>query len=285
MYPDYINKLKGKKLVIATMHGKDTVIAPVLKQNLNVTPIVPDKFNTDSYGTFSGEIERIDDPITAARRKCLDACKLTNATSAVASEGSFGPHPTMFFVPADDEFMIFVDTENGIEIVARELSLNTNFAGGSFTEWQEIEKFAGRIGFPAHKLIARKEKADNSDLVKDISSAESLKTNFEYFLGKYGTIFLETDMRAMSNPTRMAVIESVANKLVKKILNPCPNCNFPGFDVTDVVEGLPCSLCGSPTRSTLYHEYQCKKCGHKNKVMYPNGVQKEDPTYCDYCNP
>lgn len=27
----------------------------------------------------------------------------------IASEGSFGPHPSMFFISADDEFLIYMD--------------------------------------------------------------------------------------------------------------------------------------------------------------------------------
>jgi hypothetical protein len=47
---------KGRNLVIATLHGKEKVIAPLLEHALGVKIIVPEKFDTDQYGTFSGEI-------------------------------------------------------------------------------------------------------------------------------------------------------------------------------------------------------------------------------------
>jgi len=69
-------------------------------------------------------------------------------------------------------------------------------------------------------------------------------------------------MRAMYNPTRMKVIESAAIKLANKITSCCPNCNTPGFGVTDAKRGLPCEWCRFPTRSTLSHIYICQKCSY-----------------------
>jgi hypothetical protein len=42
-------------------------------------------------------------PIATARQKCLLA-KLSNCDLGVASEGSFGSHPSIFIASADDEF-------------------------------------------------------------------------------------------------------------------------------------------------------------------------------------
>lgn len=57
------------------------------------------------------------------------AMELANCDLAVASEGSFGPHPTIYFVHADDEFLLFIDKKNDLEIIVRELSTVTNFNG------------------------------------------------------------------------------------------------------------------------------------------------------------
>ena len=93
----------GRKLVIATKHKKEQVIAPLLENALGAKCIVPEGFDTDTFGTFSGEKERADDPVITARIKCLKAMELTGATLGVASEGSFGPHPSLFFINADEE--------------------------------------------------------------------------------------------------------------------------------------------------------------------------------------
>jgi len=92
-------------------------------------------------------------------------------------------------------------------------------------------------------------------------------------------------MRAHRNPMRMNVIEKTTSLLIDKIKNCCPSCKTPGFDIISAQFGLPCALCSLPTRSTLSHLYQCKKCGFQQVKMFPRGIQVEDPTYCDNCNP
>lgn len=122
-------------------------------------------------------------------------------------------------------------------------------------------------------------------MVKGITSNEKLSNTFNHFISIYGKAYAETDMRAMFNPTRMKVIEKAAQKLAAKINTLCPQCKTPGFDVTDVRQGLPCEYCNFPTRSTLSHIYSCKKCSYKNEVNYPHGKLTEEPMFCDLCNP
>jgi hypothetical protein len=276
---------KGRNLVIATMHGKEKVIAPLLEHALGVKIIVPENFDTDQYGTFSGEIEREVDPVEAARTKAKVACKNYKCDLGIASEGSFGSHPSLFFVPADNEIIVFVDIKNGIEVKAREVSTKTNFDGDLCRNWEEAKEFAQAVQFPSHALILRKEKEDVTHLLKGINTWVELEDRCLGYLKTFGQVFLETDMRAMNNPTRMGVIEIATKKLIDKIHHQCPQCGLPGFDVTEVVTGLPCSLCGLPTNSTLYYIYKCDRCRFEEKKMYPYGIEQEEPTYCNYCNP
>ena len=242
---------KGRSLVIATKHEKEKVIAPLLEQALNVVCFIQEGFDTDTLGTFTGEIERELDPIATARQKCLLAMEVSNCDLGIASEGSFGPHPSLFFASADDEFLIFIDTKNNLEIIVRELSTETNFNGSEIKHDQELLDFADLVKFPSHGLILRKSKTDNSDMVKGITNLEDLKKSFHLMLEKFGTVYAETDMRAMYNPSRMTVIKKAAEKLVDKVNSCCPQCNIPGFGVTEAKKGLECSLCASPTNATL----------------------------------
>lgn len=279
------NYFNGRRLVVATMHGKEKIIGPILQNELGVEILVPADFNTDIYGTFSGEIERTADPVEAAIIKCKAACEAADCDLAIASEGSFGPHPTMFFVPGDDEIIVLVDLKNNLEIKARTISTNTNFGARLVTDWKSAREFAENAQFPAHSLIMRKGKDNNEDTIKGINSWEELEHQFERFIVKYGAAYLETDMRAMCNPTRQKVIEEVTRKLVQKIANECPGCNTPGFDIKLVRPGLPCSQCGAPTRSTYSFVYECLHCEYRKEVKYPNDKEYESPMYCDYCNP
>jgi hypothetical protein len=276
---------KGRSLIIATKHEKEKVIAPLLDSSLGVISFVNPDFDTDTLGTFSGEIEREQDPIATARKKCLLAMELSNCDLGIASEGSFGSHPSMFFASADDEFLIFIDKKNDLEIIARELSTETNFNGSEIKNEQELLDFADLVKFPSHGLILRTSKANNKNIIKDITNLEDLKKYFHFMFDNFKNVYAETDMRAMHNPSRMAVIETATKKLVDKINSCCPKCTTPGFSVTDAKKGLACGLCGSPTNSTLSFIYSCQKCQFKKEEMYPHQKTTEDPMYCDYCNP
>ena len=276
---------QGRKIIIATKHHKEKVIAPIFEKELGVSCFTDNTFDTDLLGTFTGEVERERDPISTAREKCLQAMKLNNCDLGVASEGSFGPHPSLFFVSADDEFLIFIDTTNNIEVVVRELSTSTNFNGKQIQSQEELISFAKVIGFPEHGLILRKSKDENLDIYKGITDIDTLKKSYKVLSSKYKSIYAETDMRAMYNPTRMNVIREATKKLILKIKSTCPQCQIPGFGITDAKKGLECSLCGSPTNSILSYIYVCQHCQFTKEDMYPNKKTSEDPSYCDNCNP
>ena len=276
---------KGRNLLIATKHEKEKVIAPILEKELGVKCFVTSDFDTDELGTFTGEVERKDDPITSARNKCLMSMELSNCDLAIGSEGSFGPHPTIYFVPADDEFLLFIDKKNNIEVIVRELSTDTNFNGAEIKTEKELKEFATKANFPSHGLILRKSKDDYSEIVKGITNYEQLNNTFNHLIKNNGIAYVETDMRAMYNPSRMKVIERATKKLTHKINTLCPNCDYPGFGITDIQKGLPCKLCNFPTRSTLKYIYTCMKCNYEKEEKYPNGKLTEDPMNCDICNP
>jgi len=276
---------QNRKLVIATKHQKDKVIAPILEKELGVHCFTDRTFDTDLFGTFSGEIERRLDPISTAREKCLMAMQLNNCDLGIASEGSFGPHPSMFFASADDEFLIFIDAQNNIEITVRELTTSTNFNGQIIHSQQALYEFAEKAGFPSHGLILRKSAEEHIDIHKGITDHDHLKSAFELLHSKYKAVYAETDMRAMHNPTRMEVIEKATQKLVQKIKSRCPHCQMPGFGITDAKRGLPCVLCGSPTNSILSYTYSCEHCALTKEEIYPNKKVAEEPMYCHNCNP
>lgn len=275
----------GRTLLIATKHGKESVIAPVLEKELGVRCIVAADLDTDILGTFTGEIEREGDALSTVRKKCQLAMAMYGCDLAVASEGSFGPHPSAYFLSAGDELLMCVDAKQDLEIVTRDLSTDTNFAAQEVHSLPGLMQFAERVGFPEHALILRRSRTDRSSITKGIRDTEQLRSVYKHLRSTYGQAFVETDMRAMMNPTRMRSIEKAARQLAQKMLNTCPVCTTPGFSITEAISGLPCGWCGTPTKSVAAHIYQCKRCGHQEKVI-PAGLQPaEDPMYCDICNP
>lgn len=280
--PDFFS---GRRLLIVTKHEKEAVIAPLLEESLGVTCFVTKEFDTDSLGTFSGEISRKDDALTTLRKKCWEGMQAEGFDLAVATEGSFGNHPTVFFAPANDEFIMLIDQKNKLEIVERVLSLDTNFDCSEVSTKAELKVFLDKVQFPSHGVILKDASENWSKIYKGVSNYDLAEKIFDTIIASGGGCYIETDMRAMQNPTRMQIIKEVCLKLINKLHSVCPECNYPGFGVVGAEAGLLCSSCAMPTRSTSAHIYQCQHCNFESKVLYPNGKKTEDPMYCDFCNP
>lgn len=276
---------KNRMLLVATKHKKEQVIAPILEKELGVKCIVSRNFDTDILGTFTGEVERKDNPITTLRSKCLLAMELENCDLAIASEGSFGAHPDLIFASVNEEFLLFMDKKNNLEIIVRELSTETNFNAAQINSENELRKFAQNVQFPSHGLIIRKHKDDFTLLKKGITDWETLIETYIQIRETDGSAYVETDMRALYNPTRMRVIKKATQKLVKKINSLCPQCQTAGFDIVKSKEGLPCECCNNPTRSTLSFIYVCQTCSYTEEKFFPNNKTTEKAMYCNICNP
>lgn len=275
----------GRKLLIVTKHGKEQVIRPLAEDALGVQCVVAEEFDTDLLGTFTGEVERDDDALSTLRRKCHEGLALYGYDLAIASEGSFGPHPSIFIAPGDDELVMLVDTANNLEIVGRELTMDTNFNATKIKSTGELDEFLALCKFPSHAVIVRKSENSYDGMVKGISDPKALKDLTSGYLKAFGKFFIETDMRAMHNPTRMAAIARAVQKMLDRAATLCPSCSAPGFGVTEARRGLPCSACRFPTDSTLSHISRCAKCTYEEEALYPNGKKMEDPMYCNLCNP
>lgn len=296
--------------VLATMHRKETVIAPLLA-TLNLNVILPTEFNSDRFGTFSREIARAGTQLEAARQKAIAAMELTGCEIGIASEGSFGPHPALPFLPSNRELVLWLDRRHDLEVVGEAISTQTNYRQTQVSSWEAAKQFAQQVGFPSHGLIviaglpsdqtrnpsADRPRIDRSiqpassptvkpeQIIKGISDVDSLRQAFSWAIEQAEIVWIETDMRAHYNPTRMQVIQQATQDLIAKLQHRCPNCGYPGFAVVQRHSGLPCELCGQPTASTRSIQYGCQHCGFQQEVEFPDGLRFADPTYCSYCNP
>ena len=271
---------EGREICIATMHGKEKVIGPALEKAYRMKYSVA-ALDTDLLGTFSGEVERVLTPLEAAREKCRLALEKNDAEIAIASEGSFGSHPTLYFMPSDEEILLLVDRKNDLEIAVKHTSLQTNYGYFSTESEEPVADFLKRVKFPSHALIVK-----TSDfLEKGIQSREQLDRAINACISLNGQYQLMTDMRAMYNPSRMSVIQEATDKLIQKMRSQCPACSRPGFWITDALTGLLCSTCSMPTRSVKTVIYSCESCHYTEKADFPDGKTEEDPMFCDFCNP
>ncbi|MBI1338770.1 hypothetical protein GC169_00975 [bacterium] len=278
----------GKRAVLATMHGKERVIRPLLEGGLGLEVVLPNGFDTDRFGTFSREIERTGSQLDAARAKIEAAFEHDrHAKVAIASEGSFGPHRQIFFAPVGREIVVMRDRESGLELIGHYADLSTNFAHATVETVEAATDFAQRIGFPRHGLIviglSGGNPAPDRFLRKEIETPGELAAAVADALALCGAAHVETDMRAHRNPTRMRAIKRATIDLVRRYRSSCPRCARPGFCVTERLAGLPCAWCGAPTNALSADVFACEGCGHR--IERPFEAATADPGQCNSCNP
>ncbi|MCS6969059.1 MAG: hypothetical protein RMJ44_10220 [Cytophagales bacterium] len=268
----------GRRAALATMHGKEKIIAPPLFEHLGLQVEVA-QVNTDAFGTFTGEIERRGTPLEAARQKCCAAIEQTGLPIGIASEGSFGPHPTVPFVASNHEIVMLLDEELGIQVVGQCLTAETNFAHQVVHSIEEAVAFAEKVGFPSHGLIVR-----GKSLTKGICDYKLLSEVVSNALATQPSVQLETDMRAMYNPTRQKAIAAAVADLIERLQQLCPACGKPGWGKKNSIPGLPCSWCGLPTSLPVGYLMECPACGYQEEKI-TTSEQYADPAYCSFCNP
>jgi hypothetical protein len=274
--------------ILATMHNKEKVISPLLKEHLGINLIVTQGLNTDVFGTFTREIKRPDTQIITARLKAKKALKMYDEEIAIASEGSFAPHPLIPYIYANREIIIFLDQENDLEIIGEVFSMETNFNHQTISSLEEAEEFAQKVGFPEHGLVISFDNISTgkTEFIKGITSKENLINSVETAIkNTNGKFHIETDMRAMYNPTRMKNIAFATQDLINKINSLCPQCNTPGFMINQKIPGLPCELCHQPTSLIKAVIFQCQKGNFTQQQLFPNNQEFADPSLCEYCNP
>ena len=266
------------------MHGKEKVIRPVMEEMTGCHVQVMNGFNTDEMGTFTLEIARSGTQLETARIKALKALEISGFDLGIASEGSFGPHPSSPLINCNREIVMLVDLHNNSEIIGESLSLETNLDQRRVHALSEAIEFAKKIGFPDHFLIANPAGVGQT-FVKGINTWESLSEAVSWGMinSPSEEVVLQTDMRAFANPTRMKNILKATEALVSKILSLCPGCGMYGYALSSFVRGVPCEWCKRPTAMIIKEIYSCSKCTHQTEIIRETGYA--DPGICDYCNP
>lgn len=97
---------RGRWAAIATMHGKERAIAPVLCRWFDMAVTTAPGVDTDAFGTFTGEISRQGTMLDAARAKARIAIARTGAPIGIGSEGAFGPDPEVPLVVSGRELLL-----------------------------------------------------------------------------------------------------------------------------------------------------------------------------------
>lgn len=279
----------GAVAALGTRHGKERVIGPTLDAELGIRVEVVKDLDTDRFGTFTREIPREGTALETARSKARAAIEAHgNARFGLSSEGSFGPHPSVPFVAGGVELVLLIDRETGLELTGLDVTMETNFSSTCVTSVDEAKSFADRVSFPSHGLIviaAPQEKPEPAlGMTKGIVDRADLEQAVEEALRLHGRAWLETDMRAHLNPTRMRSVERAVQALARGAHSLCPACARPGYVTVERIGGLPCADCGEPTGKARAEVLACAGCGQREErpLAGPSHATAFD---CPLCNP
>jgi hypothetical protein len=275
--------LCGETFAIVTQHEKQRALGPVLRERLDAELVVIDDIDTDALGTFTRDIPRTGTQLEAARKKARLALD-RGYVCGLGSEGAFIPGP--FGIGSYDlEIVVFVDAVQGIEVVGRALEPGLH-VHGVVDSPDALWPLARRAGFPEHGLVIRPDDEHHQWTRKGIRTERDLLDAFidAQQMSREDRVFVETDLRAHQNPTRMVTIGKAAVDLVERLSCRCPACATPGFGLIERVPGRPCRWCGTPTSEPAADELGCVRCPHRERRPV-GGEPFADPGRCDRCNP
>jgi len=275
----------NRSVSLLTKHGKEGVIAEALNQQVGCLIQQTNAYDTDLLGTFTQETPRYGTQLDAARKKAMLGMDLLNLDLGIASEGSFVGDPYSGMTPWNNELLVLIDQKNQLEITGISGAPAQN-ESTYLSHWDEIIKFAEKALFPSHHLVIKPTDEYHPQSKKGINTLADLREAFEWAksLGTKGVVYVENDLRAFANPTRMENIRMAAIDLASKMNSLCPQCQTPGFWIKDIKRGLPCKACGLATDQEIAKIWACLKCSHK-ETEGMKVFRLADPSKCHHCNP
>lgn len=278
---------RGERAVLASMHRKEEAFAGPFRDILGINVEVAEGLDTDAFGTFSGEIPRRFGMLETAIAKARQALERSDARLAIASEGSFGPHPQVPFLAAGIELAVLIDRERDLVIHESLIDDAPVYHHAEVESREALEPHLARMQFPEHRLIVRPALGPGHPVFKGIDSEAGLCDALSRASAASldGKAFVQTDMRAHMNPRRMATLRTLAERLASRAGCACPACAAPGFGPMRRETGLPCSDCGAPTLAIRHEVSGCLACGFEVRIIPPDRPDTASPALCPVCNP
>ncbi|MEO7523879.1 MAG: hypothetical protein ABIT58_07275 [Ferruginibacter sp.] len=75
---DPANFIYNRKALLVTKHNKEDVVVPLFKEQLGVDIAIATKFETDQFGSVSGEIEGPDTQCNSVNLKNLKSVQIVS---------------------------------------------------------------------------------------------------------------------------------------------------------------------------------------------------------------
>lgn len=275
----------NQRIGLATMHEKERALAPAFRRVLGAEIVVP-PIDTDTLGTFSGEVPRPDALVETALLKAEMVFEaMPDLDCAVASEGSYGPIERLPLVPGGVELLAFVDRKRGIRHVETMPTHRTTWRLQRFEAGDPERLLALKgMGFPRFGVFVGCN-TDMSQPIKNLATVDAViaALDREAERSEDGLAVLYSDMRAHMNPMRMKVLRAAGFKLAKRLQRLCPKCHAPGFGTVGTRRGLPCEDCSEPTHWIDFEIDGCTVCGHATSRSRKDGRKTASRLSCRAC--
>lgn len=173
---------------MVTKHHKTETLAQALsgRGGMRLHTVEVD---TDVLGTFTGDIERVAGPVQTAIAKARLGIDATGHHLALASEGSYGPHPVVGLVTHHTEVVAMLDARSDLIVVGHAEGLapwtrvkvvfttEDPMNGSESDLTDDLAQLVRALDPPQHRLIARPEDAVphhiDQGIIKGISTART----------------------------------------------------------------------------------------------------------------
>ena len=276
----------GALVGLATIHAKERAIAAPFMRVLGARVVAAPGVDTDSLGTFSGEIARPASPVEVTDMKARMTFAAMDVDCSLASEGSYGPIHKVPLKAGGMEILTFIDRKRGVRVTETLTTHRTNWRMLYFKagEDERILRELAALGFPDFGVFVMQN--DNwLTAVKDLAMVEDIvaAVNRAARRSADGQALLIPDMRAHRNPLRMKVIRATAWRLARRLIDLCPKCGSPGFGHIDSRRGLPCEGCGDATHWIHFEIDGCSGCGHAVARPRKDGRKTASALSCQSC--
>ena len=291
----------GLRAALATRHAKLAVVAPPLWSALGMHVISVD-VDTDSLGTFSGEVPRPADPLETARRKARLGMDATGLPLGLASEGSIVDPWGVGVGLVARELVVLVDDHRALTVAGR--ASGTGVV--AFTATLHIDEITSerlatvvrKADLGRHHLVVHPDgtaprttggapdAAWLAATTKGVGDPATLREAIARAAGGSpdGRVRLTTDLRAHLCPSRRRVISAAAADLAHRLATACPTCASPGWGTDGVAGNRPCAWCGGPTDEPTSLRWTCPAC-HATELTARRDSGPVDPAHCQRCNP
>jgi hypothetical protein len=271
-------------VAVATKHGKLSQIAPAFEA-LKEWQLELALFDTDEFGTFSGEVDRSLSPRETVVEKAKAGATLLGLDFGIASEGTIGAHPQLPFINSDHELMAFVCMSENVALVESYLSADIVAHSREISRTTDFGELFRKLDLPNHAANIIVETKFGRHMNKGITDPVEAREIIEQLLeDEEIKVRVESDFRAMNSPTRQQNIYRCAQILAERVTATCPGCALFGWGRVGYEYGLPCRSCGLVCESVASAEkLGCLRCDFAE--LRSLGQDVIDPGKCEFCNP